>query len=317
MKKLKNILGVLLVVALLTVSCDKSDGEIITQGLDYSNIKGFFEANGVQGQEFTIDAATGGSITGAEGTVVTFPANSFVDGNNNPVTGTINIVIKEIFKPSQMILSNKPTNAIGLDGSNTFLLSEGETEVIVSQNGVELQLASHMSYKIRVPSAGGEDDDMLPFQGVASDEQGIIWKVDGGSRTSAEYDPAPGSYLYEVFDTGWYNCDKFYTFSGIKTTNFVNLTASPNQSETAVYVIYKENNLPAVVKFSTSYNNGVQSYVDMLPVGLNITYVAITLKNNQQYLAVENVTISENEELTLNFEAKTTQEILDALTLLD
>ena len=80
---------------------------------------------------------------------------------------------------------------------------------------------------------------------------------------------------------------------------------------------FEENNLPAVVKFTTPYTNGIQSYVDMLPEGLAGTYIAITLENNQQYLAVENVTISDEEELTLNFEAKSTKEILDALAILD
>ena len=55
----------------------------------------------------------------------------------------------------------------------------------------------------------------------------------------------------------------------------------------------------------------------MLPEGLDVTYIAITLENNQQYLAMENITISDEEELTLNFEPKTTQEILDALSILD
>lgn len=321
-KTLQSILAALLLTTVF-FSCDTTDDVdpiIIGEVLSYNDIQGFFEANGVQDQNFTVDAATGGSVTGEEGTIVTFPANAFVDESNNPVTGMVDIAIKEIFKPSQMILSNKPTNAINFSNENTFLLSEGETEVEISQNGNPLVLASGVSYQISVPSAGGLDNDMLPFAGTTSDAEGIVWTptadvgIQGGGM---QYVTSPASYIYDAFDTGWSNCDKFYGYPGAQTTNYINLSNSPNATETVIFLVFEENNLPAVVKFTTPYANGIQSYVDMLPEGLAVTYIAITLENNQQYLAVDNVTITDEEELTLSFEAKSTQEILDALTALD
>ena len=324
MKTLKTLLGTLVLTATLFTSCETNDDMDLDSNievLDYTTIQGFFEANGVQDQIFTIDASIGGSITGENGTIVTFPANALVDGSNTPVTGNVDVAIKEIFKPSQMILSNKPTNAVSFSSENTFLLSEGETEVVVSQNGNEVQLASGMNYQVSVPSAGGLDPQMLPFSGVASDNEGIVWNatsdVGAGNGNGMSFVAAPASYIYDVFNTGWSNCDKFYNYPGTKTTNYINLTASPNISETTVFLVFEENNLPAVVKFSTTYANGLQSYIDMLPEGLSVTYVAITIENNQQYLAIDDVTIQDEEELILNFEAKSTQEILDTLTLLD
>jgi len=323
MKHLKSIFGTLLLIAIL-FSCETSDDADpinIAEVLSYSDIQGFFEANGVENQNFTIDATTGGSVTGENGTVITFPPNAFVDESNNPVTGMVDVTIKEIFTPSQMILSNKPTNATNFSSENTFLLSEGETEVKISQNGNEVQIASGTNYQIQVPSAGGFDAQMLPFAGTPDAEEGIVWgatsDVGASGNQGMQYITMPSSYIYDVFDTGWSNCDKFYSYPGNKTTNYINLTNSPNEAETVIFLVFEESNLPAVVKFSTPYANGIQSYVDMLPEGLAVTYVAITLENNQQYLAVDNVTISNDEELTLNFEAKSTQEILDALTLLD
>jgi outer membrane protein assembly factor BamB len=324
MKNLKTILGSLLLTAVL-FSCEKNDDiePIIVVGevLDYTDIQGFFEAHGVQEQTFTIDATTGGSVTGDDGTVVTFPGNAFVDGSNNPITGMVDVAVKEIFTPSQMILSNKPTNATGFSGDNTFLLSEGETEVNISQNGNSVHLASGVNYQVSVPSAGGFDADMLPFAGVATDTEGIVWgpttDVGPAGNSGIQFNAMPASYIYDVFGTGWSNCDKFYSYPGVKTTNYIDLSNSPNAVETVIFMVFEENNLPAVVKFFTSYANGIQSYVDMLPEGLDVTYIAITLENNQQYLAMDNITISADEELTLNFEPKTTQEILDALSILD
>ena len=322
MKTLKTIIGTLLLTVAF-FSCETNDDFdpiIIGEVLDYNDIQGFFEANGVQDQNFTLDAVAGGSLTGQDGTVVIFPPNAFVDGSNNPITGMVDVAIKEIFKPSQMILSNKPTNALNFSSQNTFLLSEGETEVKISQSGNSVELASGVNYQISVPSAGGPDIDMLPFAGTATDTEGIVWNATadvGTAGNGMQYVTMPASYIYDVFDTGWSNCDKFYSYPGNKTTNYINLTNSPNEAETVIFLVFEENNLPAVVKFSTLYANGIQSYVDMLPEGLAVTYIAITLENNQQYLAMDNITISDEEELTLNFEAKSTQEILDTLALLD
>ena len=324
MKNLKTILGALVITALTFTSCisDDDDNASFQETLSYNNIQGFFEANSVEQQNFTLDASSGGLIIGVYRTEVTFPPNAFVDDNGDPVTGIINIALKEIFDPSQMILSNKPTNAVNFSSEKTFLLSEGETEVIVSQNGDEVQLAVGISYEIVVPSAGGLDNNMLPFAGTTSDNAGIVWNATtdrgaGSNNKDISYNPAPSSYIYSAYNTGWTNCDKFYSDPRPKTTNYINLTNSPNATETVVFVIFKENNLPAVVKYTTSYDDGLQSYVDAMPIGLNVSYVAITVENNQLYMAIKNVTIADEEELVMNFELKTEQEVIDALVALD
>ncbi|PKV51588.1 hypothetical protein ATE84_3677 [Aquimarina sp. MAR_2010_214] len=324
MNTLKNIFTIVVLAAFMMSSCSKNDDALIPQQeiLDYDDILGFYESNGVQKQDFTLDATTGGTFTGEDGTKITFPPNSLVDGDGNLISGTVDVAIKEIFKASQMILSNKPTNAINFSDENTFLLSEGETEVVVTQNGNSLDMAPGTFYQVQVPSAGGEDNDMLPFAGTATNDGGIVWNAtrDGASGNSASgivYNAAPSSYIYDVFETGWSNCDKFYAYPGAKTTNYINLTNSPNATETAVYLIFEENNLPAVVKIFNAGTPIIQSYTDSLPVGLEVTYVVITIENNQQYLATKSVVISEEEELSFTFEPKTTQEILDALALLD
>ncbi|WP_146052794.1 hypothetical protein [Aquimarina sp. I32.4] len=326
MNTLKCMLGILLMTVFIVTGCSRDDDNstpILPQEiLGYDDLAGFYGTHGVQKQEFTIDATIGGSITGENGTIITIPANSLVDVDGNLISGMVDIGIKEIFTPSEMILSNRPTNAINFSGENTFLLSEGETEVVFTQNEDSLQMAMGTFYQIQVPSTGGFDDEMLPFSGTITDDGSIEWNAtrdigdDNGSRGMV-YITAPSSYLYDVFNTGWSNCDKFYAYPGAKTTNYINLSTSPNAIETAIYLVFEENNLPAVVKIFNSGEPIIQSYTNSLPVGLEATYIAITILDNQQYLAVKSVVISEEEELSFDFEPKTTQEILDALALLD
>ena len=283
--------------------------------VNYNSMEEFFEINGVQYQSFSVSADAGGEITGEKGTKITFQPNSFQDPSGNIVTGNIDIKIKELFTVSDMILSNKPTNAVNNSGENTFLLSEGETEIIAEQNGITLTNAPGKPIEISVPSTGGEDPNMRAFIGTVGADDNIVWNQ--FFNTEVRFQSAPDSYIYDVFELGWTNCDKFYSYPGTKTTNYVDLTSSPNQSEARVFLIFKENNLPAVVSFTQTYADGLQSYINSLPIGLEVTYVGLTIKDNQQYMATKTVTIGTDAFVNLNFNAVSTDDILDALTLLN
>jgi len=271
----------------------------------------------VETQDFTIAAEDGGTVTGENGTEIIIPINAFTDSNGDIVTGDVDIMLKEIFSPSEMILSNRPTNAIDDSGSNTFLLSEGETEIVVAQNGEELNIAPGKLLEIRVPATADFDSSMRPFIGNVDADDNIVWQQNRQVEMRFDDQAAPAKYIYDSFDTGWTNCDKFYSYPGDKTTNYVDLTSSPDIDETVVFVVFKENGLPAVVGFTQSYDDGLQSYENSLPVGLTLTYVGITIKDNQQYLATKEVTIVEDEVIVLDFEAVSTAQITDALALLN
>ena len=95
--------------------------------MDELNISAdFFEKNGVQMQTHTIDATAGGTFTSPQGTVVTIPANAFVTGGGAPITGNVNIEFKDIYKKSDMLLSNMSTQtATGpLKSAGEFFIKE-------------------------------------------------------------------------------------------------------------------------------------------------------------------------------------------------
>ncbi len=320
MKTRRLVLGIMFLM-LLFVNCSKDNNDLDNdcdgncELVNYNSMEEFFENNGEQYQSFTISADLGGEITGEKGTKITFQPNSFLDPSGNTVTGNVDIKIKEIFTASEMILSNRPTNAINNSGENTFLLSEGETEIVVEQNGITLTNVPGNPIQISVPSSGGDDPDMRAFIGTVDADDNIVWNQ--FFNTEIRFESTLDSYIYDVFEFGWTNCDKFYSYPGAKTTNYVDLTSSSSLDEARVFIVFKENNLPSVVSFTQFYSDGVQSYVNSLPVGLEVTYVGLTIKDNQQYMAVKTVNISENEYVSLDFSAVSTDDIKDALVLLN
>ena len=104
MKTTKFLFGTLLAMTILA-SCSKSDTDTDTNDTDcdgtcelveYNTMDGFFEVNGVQSETFSIDVEDGGTITAEQGTIITIPTNAFVDADGNPVTGEVDVLIKEL-----------------------------------------------------------------------------------------------------------------------------------------------------------------------------------------------------------------------------
>lgn len=332
MKTIKTtILGLGLLSIISFVSCneDKSQEDFF-ENVPYNSIEEFFEANEIKAQNFTLDATVGGVITGKDGTEITFEGNSFVDAGGNVVTGTVNITLKEIFKASDMVLSNKPTNAISDSGENTFLISEGETEVQATKEGKKLRMAKGKNLTISVPASGKQDDSMRAFVGNPNGVKGpngntvgagtMVWtpakpivRFSAGSETST----AGRRYIYDAFQLGWRNCDKFYRYTGEKTTNSVDLSNSPKKEETMLFIIFQDNNRPSVVRYTTSYAKGLKSYENMIPVGLEVTYVAISITDNKQYIATKKHTMGKNDEVVLDFKLTTSKEIKETLERLN
>jgi len=87
-------------------------------------------------QNFTIDGANGGVITSLNGVKYYIEPYAFTETNGTPVTGPVAISIKEIFKASDMVLSDKPT----LTTTGGVLESFGEFFVKAEQNNKRLIL---------------------------------------------------------------------------------------------------------------------------------------------------------------------------------
>src|SRR5690348_5794003 len=71
----------------------------------FANADDFWADHKIEAQTFSGNAGTGFSITGAKGTKIKFPANAFVDGSGNPVSGTVTFSLKEVLSKKDVLLS--------------------------------------------------------------------------------------------------------------------------------------------------------------------------------------------------------------------
>ena len=261
----------------------------------YGSMKDFYAVNSVKSQAFSVDVATGTTITTSQGTVITIPANAFVTLGGNPVTGVVNIEYKEIYKKSDMLFSDKPT--ILFDGRP--LKSGGEFFMKATSNGDAVQLAPGNFITVEQPLNGFPYDPAMSAFTASTDTFRWVPANNAGAIDSAG---SITGYIYNLFtfnppeDSGtWYNCDSPTPFNSYPLTT---LTLHPNEDpqlySTDVFLIFSDMN--SMIHLYYSVSDYPYLYA---PEGLNCTAVAVGVRDSVLYSSFTPITISTNQ--TVNF----------------
>jgi TonB family protein len=104
-------------------------------------------------------------------------------------------------------------------------------------------------------------------------------------------------YIFSISKLGWINCDRFYKTDDPKVDYIVNLE---NTNDIDIKIIFNKIN-----SILTGSRKHTKYLFDSIPVGYNVTLVAIKYENDQYYLAVKKTTISKKEEPILVFKPVT------------
>src|ERR1035437_2585981 len=244
MKTYNKTFVLVAIMSILLVTCKKDKSEIATNPANptgggsntYSSLNNFFELNGAQSQYFTLNASAGGTFTGAQGSKFTFQPNSFVTQSGNPVTGNVNVELKEILSKKDMLLSNKTTTSYGYP-----LISGGEYFLKVSQTNQEVKLASGISYTAQLPAtnllAG-----MQVFNGKIDSANNVNWNPADSNINWVTTQTAPYSYVMSTDSMHWGNCDQFPSSNATWTDISVNITNASSLKDVRVYIYYDGKN---------------------------------------------------------------------------
>ncbi len=318
----------IVMASLLTLaSCKKSkDGDPDRNGdlkRGYEQAKKFFETHAPKYEAFIIDASAGGTITTSKGTKLNFPANAFKNAAGQTVSGNVRVDVKDILSPSDMLLANRPTEAGG-----QMLLSYGEITVSASQNGQPLQLRKD-SAEVQVPlaprpAAGGQvlreipmwrGDTAVTFttnghdheNGVVTLSQtfyvprGINWIQNGNFATNNMN--GTSRFKLDSLDQ-WRNCDVLMSDPRPKTTVLGYFTNQWNPETNVSYMGSEPSMLFFKVKQQNTlvklYNKiittvpgkeGLLSYQNSFPIGIEGTFLAVTFKGGKVYAEMKDVTV--------------------------
>lgn len=274
--KVTLLSAAILTTAIVSVTACKKDKSTP----NYAKADDFLASHAIEEQSFTGNAGTGFSITGKDGTKVTFIANAFVDGNGNAVSGNVTVTLKEVLSKKDVLFSGVMTESNG-----QLLESGGEILVKAQKDGVDLLLNPALQddgARVEIPKVMNDQDMGLFVQDKR--QQGGATGGDQQQESLYTWTPAtyypfgngPNSYTFSLPSFTWVNCDRFYSDPNPKTT----ITALPafqdnNQvSDLQVMLVFK--NIATVVTLPFDYTaQKFQSYQNSLPIGLQADLIIL------------------------------------------
>jgi hypothetical protein len=297
------------------VSCKKNNDTP-----QYAKADDFWASHTVPTQSFTGNAATGFSIIGEEGTKIKFPANAFVDGSGNIVSGNVTVTLKEVLSKKDVLLSGVMTESNG-----QLLESGGELLIKAKKDGIDLRVNPALAdtgIRVEVPKVMNDKDMGLFVQEKRDQGQGGAGGGGGQQPQNpttwipAPYYPfgnGPNSYSFILPGFTWVNCDRFYSDPNPKTTVTVLPAFQDNNQVTDLQVILVFKNISTVVTFPFNYGlQKFESYQNSLPIGTQADLVLIG-KDSDGYIqfGTQSITISANMHIDAPIH-KSTQAEVDA-----
>jgi hypothetical protein len=314
------------------VSCDKNDGDILEPQPDGEALTELFQNNRADAlQEFTLDAATGGIITGSQGTQVTFEPNSF-GINGSPVSGNVTIQLIEIYDKASMVLKNRSTLGEKANGDKEALKSAGQFFINATQGSNELELLEMAEVTSKPVDFSDLDGGMKIFRttcepldndcdGINADGDWIEADEDNdGEQDDAKIRDGQGAdgefatYNYDIGDFGWTNLDRWYNFTGAKTEIFIDVPNEFNQDNCAVYLSYDGE--PTALARMDVYNTELEMFTEhygLIPVGLDVHIIMVAEIDGELHYAIQGTTIVEDHIEVITSLSPITQAALETL----
>lgn len=121
-------------------------------------------------QTFTVDPKKNIVVKGEEGTVVTFPAYSFVFPNGAPVAGEVEIELEEFYSSSDLLAHGLTTMSDG-----QLIESGGTIYVNASSGGQRVQMAAGTEFIMEFNSDAAKLDGMQTFMGSRQSDGTMNW----------------------------------------------------------------------------------------------------------------------------------------------
>ena len=309
-------------VAISFTACKKNKDTYVQQDVFEQKVKTFFDANAPKYESFTINASTGGLLLTSKGTKINFPANAFKKANGQLVTGSVTVQVKDMYQAADMLLANRPTEAGG-----QMLISYGEMTVKANQGADELQLNAPAQVVVpAAPKAGangqflrevpmwrgdsavtytinGNDHENLPvtLSQTGYVPRGVNWVQNGNFATNNNN----GTSTFNLDSLGvWRNCDALMGDPRPKTTVLGYFSNQWNSATSTNYMggepsmlFFKVKQQNTLVKLYNKIINapagkeGLLSYQNSFPIGIEGTFLAITFKDNKIYAEMQDVTV--------------------------
>jgi hypothetical protein len=303
---MKKLPGLFLTMSVLIMSCQRELSYSTQEAGENKSVGDFHAKNRKDQQLFTINAANSNIVSASKGTKLHLPPNGFTTRDGRPVSGTIQVSIKEIYTPMEMILNNMPTTSNG-----RLLESGGEFQITATQNNETLILAPGNFIKITIPDIGKNMQGMQVFNGLANTGGNIEWvpNTNPGNVVVGDSTLFSNTNLF-CDDINWINCDKFINEPTVEFTVYPGNAASGDSTNVFIHLTGRN----TVVKMN--WTQGLSYFKSDKLLAVPSTIVGISTKNGQLFASIGSANIQNGASTTMNFMPYTEKELKARLSQL-
>lgn len=266
----------------------------------------------------SFDAVTGGEIRFPENIIIVFPPHACAGNGSISYTGKIVVEVTYLRKKGDFIRYGKPTTSF-----NNLLQTGGSFNVVLSQNGIPLNLVPGISYKIKYRNPAPVSDMKFFYEDVwiSGADSTTTWTAGlntaGNVNVWQQYDTATQSIIkgYEITSSKlrWINCDFFNDTTMPYSRINVSLPLNFTNNNTSVYAVFKNKNIVAAFK-----TDAVSKlfYLPKIPIGSELVLVSVSKIGNDYYLGKKEIIATNANLVSLNPEQKSLAEISNFLNSL-
>ncbi|MFL9843154.1 hypothetical protein [Flavobacterium rhizosphaerae] len=244
-------------------------------------------------QTFTVDASQYIMVTSQKGVTLSFALGSFTY-NGSVVTGNVDIEFVEIFDRGTMLATGMSTMGLTNSAEKALIISGGEFYINATQNGHQLD-AYFIELAVPCELTGGPDNEMGLWFGIEA-ESDIVWEEDDNVNGQKQGVWQKGGVYYAYFNQfGWTNVDRWYSDPRPKTTIQVGVPDGFDNTNSAVYLAYNdEDNALAVLDTYDAEKGLFSEHYGQTPIGLECSVIFVSENNGEWIYAIQSVTITEN-----------------------
>lgn len=313
MKSTIKLTGPFLIMLALLISC--SNDETPTETAIRATPEAFLNLKRAaleeKVQEFEFDTNQMGFFTTADGVRLVIDGSCLTE-SGNPVTGTVNVQVVELFERGGMLTTNKPTMGTMPNGGKALLISGGEFFINVTQNGNQLAMECPMQLIVPADLTDGGDNQMSLFcgngwdndcDGIDDDCDGFVWgevtDPDQGQVGLVDGDTGE-TYVASFLSFGWTNVDRFYTDPRPKSTLLVDVPDGFDNTNSSVFISFngEPNALGTLDTFITETELFSEHY-GQIPIGLECHIIFVSETDGNWLYAIKSVTIADGETISI------------------
>lgn len=309
----KRILSIGILLTLGLTACQESIDVFVPFDPSYSalpqgDVNQIFDNLSPEVRSYEWNVADAKVVETPGGVELHIPANAFVNGQGETVSGSVTLNLVEMLSAGQMIIHDKPNVASGeiLEAAGNFLLE-------AEQQGLKLELAAEKLIQLQIPvnsTQGTPNPEMRLFYGNNQNPEFFNWEpsslvVETVELLDSLTMEVRQVYRFVVDRLGWLGCNAFVEEIQQWSTLCVDLPPGFDSENTAVYIAFQ--NLNGLAKLFNNEARELSSFCkDLIPTQSEVVVITLSVAGDGTYYFNYRVVFVDGSEVRISLQPQKT-----------